>query len=83
MPLWCFSRENIIQNGKWSRDLVQGRIRLNHVKLLILDHFDLENDNFLWFNQISSDLESSAVVRCYSLRLASLLPHDAPAHVWT
>lgn len=61
MPLWCFSRENVIQNGKWSRDIVQGRIRLNHVKLLILDHFDLENDNFLWFNQISSDLESFAV----------------------
>lgn len=61
MPLWCFSRENVIQNGKWSRDIVQGRIQLNHVKLLILDHFDLENDNFLWFNQVSSDLESSAI----------------------
>ena len=31
------------------------------MKLLILDHSDLESDNFLWFNQISSDLESSAV----------------------
>ena len=61
MPLWCFSRENVTQNGKWSRDIVQGRIRLNHVKLLILDHSDLESDSFLWFNQISSDLESSAV----------------------
>ena len=31
------------------------------MKLLILDHFDLKNYNFLWFNQIPSDLESSAV----------------------
>lgn len=33
--------EKLIETGKWSRHVIQGGIRLNHVKLPILTHVDL------------------------------------------
>lgn len=38
--------EKLIETGKWSRYVIRGSIQLNHVKLPILNHVDLERCQF-------------------------------------